>query len=317
MGGKMKRFKPEGWLMDTPENRAAFASSAALRDAYFEGRILEARALLCDKDHNLHVDLGCMEGIIPREEAAVGIEEGKVRDIAIISRVNKPVMFRITGFDADALGRTSAILSRRSVQLECMETDIARLTPGEVIDARVSHMEGFGVFCDIGAGLSALMPIDSISVSRIPHPSERFRTGEDIRALVKGIDENGRITLTHKELLGTWEQNAAQFKAGETVPGVIRSVEKYGVFVELTPNLAGLAEYVQGVYAGQHASVYIKSLIPERMKIKLIIVDAFDAEYPPPPVTYYTDSDYIDHWIYSPECCPKVVESFFSPLEEQ
>ena len=99
--------------------------------------------------------------------------------------------------------------------------------------------------------------------------------------------------------------------------GVIRSVEKYGVFVELTPNLAGLAEYVQGVYAGQHASVYIKSLIPERMKIKLIIVDAFDAEYPPPPVTYYTDSDYIDHWIYSPECCPKVVESFFSPLEEQ
>ena len=118
MGGKMKHFKPEGWLMDTPENRAAFASSAALRDAYFEGRILEARALLCDKDHNLHVDLGCMEGIIPREEAAVGIEEGKVRDIAIISRVNKPVMFRITGFDADALGRTSAILSRRSVQLE-------------------------------------------------------------------------------------------------------------------------------------------------------------------------------------------------------
>lgn len=64
MGGKMKHFKPEGWLMDTPENRAAFASSAALRDAYFEGRILEARALLCDKDHNLHVDLGCMEGII-------------------------------------------------------------------------------------------------------------------------------------------------------------------------------------------------------------------------------------------------------------
>ena len=132
MGGKMKHFKPEGWLMDTPENRAAFASSAALRDAYFEGRILEARALLCDKYHNLHVDLGCMEGIIPREEAAVGIEEGKVRDIAIISRVNKPVMFRITGFDADALGRTSAILSRRSVQLECMETDIARLTPGGV-----------------------------------------------------------------------------------------------------------------------------------------------------------------------------------------
>ena len=47
------------------------------------------------------------------------------------------------------------------------------------------------------------------------------------------------------------------------------------MFVELTPNLAGLAEYVDGVQAGQRASVYIKSILPERMKIKLIIVDAF------------------------------------------
>ena len=53
------------------------------------------------------------------------------------------------------------------------------------------------------------------------------------------------------------------------------------------------------------------------MKIKLIIVDAFDAEYPPPSVTYYTDSDYIDHWVYSPDCCPKVVESFFPPAQEE
>ena len=42
-------------------------------------------------------------------------------------------------------------------------------------------------------------------------------------------------------MLGTWAENAALFSPGQTVTGVVRSVEDYGIFVELTPNLAGLA----------------------------------------------------------------------------
>ena len=60
---------------------------------------------------------------------------------------------------------------------------------------------------------------------------------------------------------------------GQTVAGVVRSVEDYGIFVELAPNLAGLAELKDGVVAGQTAAVYIKNIIPERMKIKLVIID--------------------------------------------
>lgn len=102
----------------------------------------------------------------------------------------------------------------------------------------------------------------------------------DIRAVIKSI-ENGRISLSHKELLGTWEENANSFCAGETVAGIVRSVENYGAFVELAPNLAGLAESKDGVKAGQQASVYIKSIIPEKMKIKIIIIDTFDYKYNP------------------------------------
>ena len=47
-------------------------------------QLLEGRVTLCDKEHNLHVDLGCMKGIIPRSEGAIGIEEGYIRDIALI-----------------------------------------------------------------------------------------------------------------------------------------------------------------------------------------------------------------------------------------
>ena len=91
----------------------------------------------------------------------------------------------------------------------------------------------------------------------------------------------------------------------------MRSVEKYGIFVELTPNLAGLAEYSEGIEAGSHASVYIKSIIPSKMKIKLIIVDAFDADYPAQPPKYFIDSGRIDNWVYSPPESGKIIESVF------
>lgn len=307
----MKLFKPEGQIITTDENKRYLSSPFALRDAYYAEALLEGRVTRCDSEHNLHVDLGCMKGIIPRNEGAVGIEEGTVRDIALISRVNKPVAFVITGFRTDENGSDVAMLSRRAVQKECGESYIAGLKPGDVIPATVSHIEGFGVFCDIGSGISALMPIDSISVSRIPHPSARFMPGQNIFAVVKSIDENGRITLSHRELLGTWEENARLFTVGETVPGIVRSVEKYGIFVELTPNLAGLAEYSEGIEAGSHASVYIKSIIPSKMKIKLIIVDSFDADYPVEPPKYFIDSGRIDSWVYSPAESGKIIESVF------
>ncbi len=311
----MKKYYPENCLIHTQENKNVLLSVAGIKDACYTSRTIEARATVCDKDHNLHVDLGVMKGIIPRDEGAIGIEDGSTRDIAIISRVNKPVLCKITGFATNEKGETYALLSRKAVQLEYMRDYISRLTPGCIIDAVVTHMEPFGVFADIGAGICALMPIDSISVSRIPHPSARFSPGDKIRAVVKSVDEKGRITLSYKELLGTWEENAALFKPGETVPGIVRSVERYGIFVELRPNLAGLAEYVPGVVPGQHASVYIKNLIPERMKIKLIIVDSFEAEYPKESVTYYTDGDFINRWVYSPECSEKRIETVFSDFE--
>lgn len=307
----MNIFKPEGQLIGEKSNREAMESPASLREACYAGTILEARALLCDRDHNLKVDLGCMYGIIPHNEGAIGIDDGSVRDIALISRVNKPVVFRITGFSTDENGKEYAILSRKSVQQDCMKHYVSLLKSGDVISAKVAHMENFGVFLDIGAGINGLLPIDSISVSRIPHPSVRFSPGQMIKVIVKSIDDMGRITFSHKELLGTWEQNAGEFTPGETVPGIVRSIENYGIFVELAPNLAGLAEYAPGIQAGSYAGVYIKSIVPERMKIKLIIVDSFNAEYPNPQIKYYTESDHIDHWIYSPDRCPKVIESVF------
>ncbi|MBQ9507565.1 MAG: S1 RNA-binding domain-containing protein [Clostridia bacterium] len=307
----MRMFYPEGALLGRAENRAALAGISALRDAMLKGTVLEARAVKCDREHDLHVSLGCMEGVIPREEGAIGIAEGDVRDIALISRVGKPVQFTVTAIRRAEAGRYEARLSRRQAQEKCVAEYLDTLSSGDVIDAVVSHMESFAAFCDVGAGVNALLPIDSISVSRIPHPSARFFTGQRIKAVVRARDEKGRIILTHKELLGTWEENAARFQVGETVPGIIRSVENYGVFVELTPNLAGLAEYAEGYTVGSECAAYIKSMLPDRMKLKLIIVDAGDEKPPEQKMEYFFQGAHMDRFLYSPPGCVKVIETVF------
>ena len=305
------QFTPEGYKIDTLENRAALQTPASLAEAMREGTILEAKASMCDSRHNLVVDLRFMRGIIPREEGAIGIKDGTVRDIAILSRVNRPVCFLVQDFVRDENGRVTALLSRRAAQEKCREEYIRRLSPGDVIDARVTHIEPFGVFADVGCGIVSLLPIDAISVSRIEHPRERFQAGMDIRAVVK-CREGARVTLSHKELLGTWEENAARFHPGETVGGIIRSIENYGIFVELTPNLAGLAEVKENVYPGQQASVFIKSILPARMKVKLILIETFDPEprRPAPPAYFFTGR-HMDEFVYSPPQCDKQIVTHF------
>ena len=306
----MSEFLPEGKLINNRENLACLSSIQGLREAMRTQKILEAPAVVCDSYHNLTVELGGFRGIIPREEGALGIRDGSVRDIAVISRVNRPVCFVVTDIKTDQSGKEYAVLSREKAQRICLDNYISELTKGDVVNAKITHLESFGAFADIGCGIVALMPIDSISVSRIEHPKERFYAGMDIKAVIKSI-ENGRISLSHKELLGTWEQNAVNFCAGETVSGIVRSVENYGAFVELAPNLAGLAESKDGVKTGQQASVYIKSIIPEKMKIKLIIIDTFDSRRTPSPPEYFYEGNHISRFLYSPEGCKKVVETVF------
>ncbi len=307
----MTEYLPEGGIINSAANKAALQNILSLQSAQQNGTILEAKAAVCTAGHDLLLDLGDIKGVIPRTEGAIGIESGETRDIAIISRVNKPICFRVLGFEHDGSGRKRAICSRRAAQESCVSEYLSKLVPGDVIPAAVTHMESFGCFADIGCGISSLLPIDSISISRIGHPSDRFRTGQNIFVVVSGRDESGRICLSHKELLGTWEENAAAFSPGETVGGIIRSVEDYGVFVELTPNLAGLAEPCPMLHPGQQASVYVKSLIPEKMKIKLIIVDAFDGDNAPSPLCYYITEGHIDRWQYSPNSCRKNISSVF------
>ena len=307
---KTERYWPEGRRLSSPENDRLTASAEGLRTACTEGILCEGLAVRCDAAHNLYVELPCGEGIIPREEGAEGIAEGTTRDIALLARVGKPVCFAVSSVTASE-GKVRALLSRREAQARCRREYVNALTVGDIVPARVTRLEPFGAFCDIGCGISALLPIAGLSVSRIAHPSDRVSVGEDIFAVVSSL-EDGRVCLSMRELLGTWEQNAARFAAGDTVAGIVRSVESYGVFIELAPNLAGLAELRTDLSVGDYAGVYIKSILPEKMKIKLAIVDTNPPPPTPRPLPYTATSGHITRWDYAPADANKQIFSEFS-----
>ena len=311
----MNVYKPEGLLIKTAKNYEYISSRVGLERALERGVILEAPVILCDHNFDLHVELGGgIKGIIPRGEVEYSPDGEEIKDIAILTRVGKTVCFKVSGFKSTQGGECIAMLSRRSAQRECSENYLKTLTPGDIIPARVTHLEGFGAFVDIGCGKISLLSIDCISVSRISHPSARLAVGEHIYTVVRNIDSRGRIFVSGRELLGTWEENAALFCEGQTVRGIVRSVENYGIFVELTPNLAGLAEYKDNVLPGQNAAVYIKSIIPDKMKIKLIIIGSDEMSEGRQPLNYFLNPDetsHIDYWRYSPKSTSKIIETVF------
>ena len=181
------QYLPEGLLFTTAQNREAIASQAGLERAMAQGRILEAPAAMCDSDMNLYVDLGNVRGYMPREEVAYCRADEEVKQIAVITRVGKPVCFKVIGMREER-GMPTAILSRRLAQLECRTAFLADLIPGDIIRAKVTHLEQFGAFVDIGCGIPSLLTVDCISVSRISHPADRFTVGEYIPVVIRSID---------------------------------------------------------------------------------------------------------------------------------
>ncbi len=311
----MNVYKPEGLLIKTAKNYEFTSSKAGLEKALERQIILEAPVVLCDHNFDLHVELGGkIKGLIPKDEVEYSPDCQPIKDIAILTRVGKTVCFKVIGFKNSPSGETVAVLSRRAAQRECVENYLKGLLPGDIIPAKVTHIENFGAFVDIGCGRISLLSIDCISVSRISHPSARLNVGELIYTVVRNIDNKDRIFVSGRELLGTWEENVSLFSEGQTVRGIVRSVESYGIFVELTPNLAGLAEYRDDVYPGQTAAVYIKSIIPDKMKIKLIIIDTDESYSMQTPLHYFIDPDeisHIDSWRYSPKNSAKIIETVF------
>ena len=279
----MQTFRTEGNYRSADR-----LSPAELRAAIASREILQSTALAFDTQRQLRFDLGGVKAVMPFGQCADGAESGTVRDIAVLTRVGRPTCFVIEGMETGENGQPCYLLSRAEAQRMCKAEYLDTLQPGDILF------------------------IDEIHRLDRSSPADRVSVGQQILCAIKNRDVQGRFVLTIRELLGTWEENAAGFTVGETVVGIVRSVEEYGTFVEIAPNLAGLAETCPDLHPGQAVSVYIKNILPDKMKIKLVIVNHSLGQSHRFDLRYFITEGHIDHWLYSTPESRKRIETDFA-----
>ena len=264
----MLKFEPEGW-----NNEITKVDKTNLKTYMDSNKTLQGLVRNCDDKYNLYVSFeNGLVGKIPREEVeAIKTDENGLPKTNLCSgKVHKFVQFKIKDVEENEL-----ILSRKQVQNEAINWVKNDLKVGQKVNGIVKNIKPYGAFIEIGGGIVGLAHIEDLSVARIKSPYERLKIGQKLEVVVKSINrEQGKVILSYKELLGSWEENASKFKAGSKVRGKVRETEKNknGIFIELTPNLVGMAEYEDGLEYGQDVDVYIKKIDYDRKKVKLLIV---------------------------------------------
>ena len=255
---KIFNFLPEGWEKN---------NFTGAEDIY-QGIVQK-----CDENYNLHIKLDSgLEGIIPRKEVeAFNLDEnGLPKTNLCVGKVHKYVQSKIKEKDGD-----NYIFSRKDVQKEVLNSVKTDLQEGQVVNGIVKNVTPYGAFIDIGGGIVGLVHIEDLSVARIKTPYERIKVGQKLNIVVKSINrEQGRINLSYKEQFGSWEENANNFTVGMKTKGIVRETEKNknGIFIELTPNLVGMAEYEEGLNYGEKVNVAIKKIDYDKKKVKLIVI---------------------------------------------
>lgn len=252
------KFFPEGWKNEEVED--------------VDG-ILQGIVTNCDENCNLHVELeNGVEGIIPRTEIeAINIDENGVPKANLCQgKVHKYVQFKLKEKNGDKF-----IFSRKDAQNEVLNYVKHDLKEGECVRGIVKNITPYGAFVDIGGGVVGLAYIEDLSVARIKSPNERLKIGQNVNIVVKSINrETGKFNLSYKDTLGTWEENAHKFSAGMNVKGIVRETEKNknGIFIELTPNLVGMAEYKEGLEYGEQVDIHIKKIDYGKKKVKVVLL---------------------------------------------
>lgn len=212
--------------------------------------------------------------ILPRSEASSVVnDDGLVDTKHIINKAGKRIEVCIKEIIKDSDDKTLVIASKKILELKVRRWMYMHLKPGMKLRGVVRGLTEYAAFVDVGGGVTGMLKTSDISEVVVNHASDILKLGQRIEVTVKKYDrDTGKIDLSYKENFGTFEDNIKNLKEGEIVEGVVRNRTRTGIFVELKPNLSGIADHVSGIEYGQKVLVSIKKINAERKKIKLIII---------------------------------------------
>lgn len=240
-----------------------------------EEQVLEMYVETVDDSFNMIGYVGNkIKAILPREEASsIVSEDGLVDSKHIINKAGKRIEICIKDIIKDNDDTTVVIASKKILELKVRKWMYMHLKPGMKLKGVVRGLTEYAAFVDVGGGVTGMLKTSDISDVIVNHASDLLKLGQRINVVVKRFDrDTGKIDLSYKENFGTFEDNIKNIKEGDIIEGTVRNRTRTGIFIELKPNLSGIADHVSGIEYGQKVLVSIKKVNKDKKKIKLVII---------------------------------------------
>lgn len=133
-------------------------------------------------------------------------------------------------------------LGLKQVNPHPLETFREAYSPGSRIKGTITSITDFGAFIEVEKGIEGLIHISDISWEKIKHPSEKFKVGDEVEAIILNIDiKKQKLSLGIKQLEGDiWEDFFDRHRVGDLVNVKIVRVANFGLFVEIMPGIEGV-----------------------------------------------------------------------------
>ncbi|MDE3000355.1 MAG: 30S ribosomal protein S1 [Gemmatimonadota bacterium] len=258
-----------------------------LRQAYENGIPVDGRVTGFNSG-GLVVNLGGRRAFCPVSQ----IDTGYSKDLA--SYAGQTLTFKIVEFR----GRGRNIVLSRRAHLEAEAARRAdelreKLSEGAEVTGKITRLERFGAFVDLG-GVEGLVHISEIAHSRVGHPKDVLRSGDEVNVKIlelKGLGgDKERISLSIKALLpDPWDGALEKYREGEDITGKVVSVQQFGAFVEVVPGVEGLVHVSQlarsrvarpadVVSVGQEVRARIRKIDRDKKRISLSMRDLQEEE---------------------------------------
>ncbi len=133
------------------------------------------------------------------------------------------------------------VVSEKAVWETKQESVIAKHKLGEQVEGDVTAVTDFGAFVRFDDNLEGLVHISEIAWQRIDHPRDVLKVGDHVRAEIINI-EGSKIFLSMKHLVDDpWKRVVKKYAVGQWVKGRVLKINPFGLFVELDPEIHGLA----------------------------------------------------------------------------
>lgn len=204
-------------------------------------------------------------------------------------------------FIVKSLNGDTVELTRKELQKEVIDYLTNEVKPGSIIKAKVVGVGHSKLYCDVGRGVRGILNFKNVCVHKC---GKEYKIGEVIPVVFKGIFSSGTAIVSTVELYGDWEQNAQLLSNYETRVGRVKAITESGAFIVLTPNISGLADRINrnNLKEGDNVSVFIRGISPDKMRIKLAVVQKLDEKCVLDEELFVTEGR-IAQWQYEPEGC--------------